>query len=64
MGKAVQHSVACGKTCNSPAVVLLVKEEAGLLPILEVHMVVNAVLADLGLGACRMSLTGQLRGRR
>ena len=61
VGKTVQYGVACGKACHSPAVVLLVKEEAGLLPILEVHMVVNAVLADLGLGACRMSLTGQLK---
>ena len=53
--------MACSKACHRPTVVLLIKEETGLLPILEVHMIVNAVLADLGLGVCRVSLTGQLK---
>ena len=53
VGKAVQHGVPGGKAGHRPAVVLLVEEEAGLLAVLEIHVVVNAVLADLGLGACR-----------
>ena len=61
VGKAVQHGVTCSKACHRPAVVLLIKEEAGLLAVLEVHMIVNSVLTDLGLGACRVSLTGQLK---
>ena len=61
VGKAVQHGVTCSKACHRPAVVLLIKEEAGLLAVLEIHMIVNSVLADLGLGACRVSLTGQLK---
>ena len=59
VGKAVQHGVPGGKACHSPAVVFLVKEKAGLLPVFKVYMVVDAVFADLGLGGVRVALAGQ-----
>ena len=59
MGKAVQHGVPGGKACHSPAVILLVKEKAGLLPVFKVYMVVHAVFTDLGLGGFRVALAGQ-----
>ena len=59
MGKAVQHGMPGGKACHSPAVILLVKEKAGLLPVFKVHMVVYAVFTDLGLGGFRVALAGQ-----
>ena len=47
MGEAVQHPLARGQPGRRPAVVLLVQEEAGLLPVHVVHLVADAVLGDL-----------------
>ena len=60
VGEAVQHGVAGGEAGDCPAVVLLVEEEAGLLAVLEIDVVVDAVLADLGLGGGGMAFTRQL----
>ena len=60
VGEAVQHGVAGGEAGDCPAVVLLVEEEAGLLAVLEIDVVVDAVLADLGLGGGGVALTRQL----
>ena len=60
VGEAVQHGVAGGEAGDCPAVVLLVEEEAGLLAVLEIDVVVDAVLADLGLGGGGVDLTRQL----
>ena len=60
VGEAVQHGVAGGEAGDRPAVVLLVEEEAGLLAVLEIDVVVDAVLADLGLGGGGVALTRQL----
>ena len=60
MGEAVQHGVAGGEAGDRPAVVLLVEEEAGLLAVLEIDVVVDAVLADLGLGGGGVVFTQQL----
>ena len=49
-----------GEACHGPAVVLLVEEETGLLAVLEIDVVVDAVLADLGLGGGGVRLTRQL----
>ena len=59
MGKTVQHGMPGGKACYRPTIIFLVKEKAGLLPVFKVHMVVDAVFADLGLGGFRVALAGQ-----
>ena len=60
VGEAVQHGVSGGEACHGPAVVLLVEEETGLLAVLEIDVIVDAVLADLGLGGGGVRLTRQL----
>ena len=52
--------MAGGEAGDCPAVVLLVEEEAGLLAVLEIDVVVDAVLADLGLGGGGVVFTRQL----
>ena len=51
VGEAVEHAAAAGKARDREAVILLVEEEAGLLAVLHVHAVIDAVLADLRHGA-------------
>ena len=51
MGEAVEHAATAGKARDREAVILLVEEEAGLLAVLHVHAVIDAVLADLRHGA-------------
>ena len=46
-------------TRHRPAVIFLVKEKAGLLPVFKVYMVVHAVFADFGLGGFRVAFVGQ-----
>ena len=59
MGKAVQYPAALGKTCHRPAVVFLIEEKAGLLPVFHIDRIIDAVFADLGDGALRRCLTGK-----
>ena len=47
MGKAVQHPRPFAELCHCPPVVFLVEEEAGLLPVLYIHVITHAVLHDL-----------------
>lgn len=49
-----------GNAGHGAAVVFLVEEEAGLLAVLEINVVKNAVFADLGLGGSGVGLAGQL----
>ena len=51
MGEAVQHALAGRKSGHSLAIVFLIQEKAGFLAVFKVHFVINAVFADLGLGA-------------
>ena len=51
MGEAVEHAATAGKARDREAVILLVEEKAGLLAVLHVHAVIDAVLADLRHGA-------------
>ena len=60
VGEAVQHRVPGGDAGHGAAVVFLVEEEAGLLAVLEINVVKNAVFADLGLGGSGVGLAGQL----
>ena len=60
MGKAVQHGVPGGNAGHGPAVIFLVQEEAGLLAVFKIDVVIHAVLADLCLGGVGVGLTGQL----
>ena len=55
--EAVQHALAPREPRDCLAVVFLVEEEAGLLPVLHVHGVENAVLADLRHGRERVLLS-------
>ena len=47
VGEAVQHCFAPGDAPHRPTVVLLIQEEPGLLAVLHVHQVVDAVFRDL-----------------
>ena len=60
VGETVQHRVPGGDAGHGAAVVFLVEEEAGLLAVLEINVVKNAVFADLGLGGSGVGLAGQL----
>ena len=59
MGEAVQHRLSLRQLCYRQPVVLLVQEEAGLLPVLKVHRIPYAVLRDVLGGALRRGLAGQ-----
>ena len=61
VSKAVQHRVPRRNAGHGAAIVLLVEEEAGLLAVLKIDVVENAVLADLGLGGGRVRFAGQLK---
>ena len=61
VGKAVQHGKAVGQGCHCAAVIFLVQEKAGFLAVFKIHMVVNAVFADLSLTAGGVGLAGQLK---
>ena len=54
MREAVQHAAILRQLRHGEAVVLLVEEEAGLLPVFHVYTVIYAVFTDLGNGAVRM----------
>ena len=58
MRKAVEHATPAGDVGHGAAVVFLVEEEAGLLAVLEINVVKNAVFADLGLGGSGVGLAG------
>ena len=59
VGEAVQHPATPGKPRHGLAVELLIQEEAGLLAVLHVHLVIDAVFADLHQGALRRGEPGQ-----
>ena len=60
MGEAVQHPAAFGKPGHRQAVIFLVQEKAGFLPVFHVHAVNDAVFADFRDCAVR----GRLPGKR
>ena len=57
--KAVQNGVSGSQTRHRPAVVFLIEKKAGLLAVLKVYMIIDAVLADLGLGGGGRRFAGQ-----
>ena len=59
MGEAVQHGLAPCQTAHRPAVVLLIKEKAGLLPVLYIHQIFDAIFGNFHDGGLRRLLTGQ-----
>ena len=59
MGEAVQHRPALRQPGNRQPVVFLVQKEAGLLPVLKVHGVGDAVLCDIHRCLRRRRLAGQ-----
>ena len=59
VGEAVQHGLSPGKTPHRPAVVLLIQKEPGLLAVLHVHQIPNAVLRDFRHRRRRRRLAGQ-----
>ena len=59
VGKAVQHPLAPGQPGHRQAVVFLVQEKAGLLPVFHIHPVAHTIFADFGDGALRQGLSLQ-----
>ena len=48
MREAVEHALAPGEPRHSEAIVFLIEEKAGFLPVFHVHGIENSVFADLG----------------
>ena len=59
VGEAVQHGLPRGDAGGRGPVVLLVQEKAGLLAVLKVHQVADAVFHNLRLGGFREGLARQ-----
>ena len=59
MGKAVQHPLAAAQLRHRLAVVFLVEEEAGLLPVFKIYRIGDAVLGDGGRGGIGKRPVGQ-----
>ena len=49
VGKAVQHTLPTAEPCNGTAVVFLVKEKPGFLPVLKINGIFNPIFDNAGL---------------
>ena len=60
MGEAVQHRLPPGQPGYRPAVILLIQEEAGFLPVFHIHQILHTVFRDLGDGRSRGLLSREM----
>ena len=60
MGETIQHCLASGQPGHCSAVILLIQEEAGFLPVFHIYQIFHAVFRDLRDGRSRGLFSGEM----